>query len=174
MSGGGDASAALWFKHDLRIDDHPGLHHALSRPGGIVPLFCFDPGHQNLLRTPHGIEGLVGAVAALRESLQRLGSTLVVRCGSLQQVLPAVVQQFNAGEVVTEEETEYRWHRSVDQVAAALPADVTFTQWRLQIYTHTPYPSDYKQFRQKRGGVLAPLPAPEALGGMPQPAVQQQ
>lgn len=52
--------------------------------------------------------GLVGAVAALRESLQRLGSTLVVRCGSLQQVLPAVVQQFNAGEVVTEEETEYR------------------------------------------------------------------
>ena len=62
----------------------------------------------------------------------------------------------------------------MDQVAAALPADVTFTQWRLQIYTHTPYPSDYKQFRQKRGGVLAPLPAPEALGGMPQPAVQQQ
>ena len=52
--------------------------------------------------------GLVGAVTALRESLQRLGSTLVVRCGSLQQVLPAVVQQFNAGEVVTEEETEYR------------------------------------------------------------------
>ncbi len=62
----------------------------------------------------------------------------------------------------------------MDQVAAALPADVTFTQWRLQIYAHTPYPSDYKQFRRKRGGVLAPLPAPEALGSMPQPAVQQQ
>ena len=49
----------LWFKHDLRIDDHPGLHHALSRQQGVVPLFCFDPGHQNLLRTPHGIEGKV-------------------------------------------------------------------------------------------------------------------
>ena len=67
-----------------------------------------------------------------------------------------------------------RWHRSVDQVAAALPADVTLTQWRLQIYTHTPYPSDYKQFRQMRGGLLPPLPTPEALSSMPQPAVQQE
>ena len=72
----------LWFKHDLRIDDHPGLHYALSRQQGVVPLFCFDPGHQNLLRTPHGIEGEVchggqqcapdGAVRAARGQRARL------------------------------------------------------------------------------------------------------
>ena len=67
-----------------------------------------------------------------------------------------------------------RWHRSVDQVAAALPADVAFTRWRLQIYAHTPYPSNYKQFQRKRGSVLAPLPAPEALSSLPPPAVQQE
>lgn len=42
-SGNGDqtGTAILWFKHDLRIDDHPGLA-AASRFQDLVPLYVFD------------------------------------------------------------------------------------------------------------------------------------
>lgn len=33
----------LWYKHDLRLDDHPGLAHARASGRPIVPCFCFDP-----------------------------------------------------------------------------------------------------------------------------------
>lgn len=35
-------TAVLWFKHDLRIDDHPGLL-AASRHRTLIPLYVFDP-----------------------------------------------------------------------------------------------------------------------------------
>lgn len=48
----------IWFKHDLRVDDHPGLQTALSSGKEIVPVFCFDPAQLlHLLRAPHGLQG---------------------------------------------------------------------------------------------------------------------
>jgi len=33
----------VWFKHDLRIDDHPGLAAAVAEPRRpVVPLYVFD------------------------------------------------------------------------------------------------------------------------------------
>ena len=46
----------VWFKHDLRLDDHPGLEKATSAE--VVPVFCFDPRQLlHLLRTSHGLQG---------------------------------------------------------------------------------------------------------------------
>lgn len=40
---GGGAAAVVWFKHDLRIDDHPGLAAAVAEPRRpVVPLYVFD------------------------------------------------------------------------------------------------------------------------------------
>lgn len=37
------AAAVVWFKHDLRIDDHPGLVAAAAEPRRpVVPLYVFD------------------------------------------------------------------------------------------------------------------------------------
>jgi deoxyribodipyrimidine photolyase len=39
----GGAAAVVWFKHDLRIDDHPGLAAAVAEPRRpVVPLYVFD------------------------------------------------------------------------------------------------------------------------------------
>ena len=39
----GGTAAVVWFKHDLRIDDHPGLAAAVSEPRRpVVPLYVFD------------------------------------------------------------------------------------------------------------------------------------
>lgn len=48
----------LWYKHDLRIDDHPGLHQALENGSNIIPIFCFDPAkYAGIAQTPSGAKG---------------------------------------------------------------------------------------------------------------------
>ena len=37
-----DGVAVLWFKQDLRIDDHPGLVAAAARHRTVIPLYVFD------------------------------------------------------------------------------------------------------------------------------------
>ena len=51
-------SPQVWYKHDLRLDDHPGLVSAARSSSAIVPLFCFDPVlHGDLLTVQQGLEG---------------------------------------------------------------------------------------------------------------------
>ncbi|MEO0866599.1 MAG: deoxyribodipyrimidine photo-lyase, partial [Pseudomonadota bacterium] len=35
-------TSVLWFKRDLRIDDHPALAHAAAL-GEVIPLYVFEP-----------------------------------------------------------------------------------------------------------------------------------
>ena len=36
------APVVVWYKHDLRVHDHPGLSKALSSNRPVVGFFCFD------------------------------------------------------------------------------------------------------------------------------------
>ena len=58
------AMVQVWFKHDLRLDDHPGLSAALDRAqrqgsSGLVLAFVLDPAfYSHLLATPSGVQGV--------------------------------------------------------------------------------------------------------------------
>lgn len=41
--GGNGEAAVVWFKNDLRIDDHPGLIEAVEKHESVIPLYVFDP-----------------------------------------------------------------------------------------------------------------------------------
>lgn len=48
----------VWFKHDLRLDDHPGLQAALELGAPLLPVYCFDPEqYAHLLQLPGGVAG---------------------------------------------------------------------------------------------------------------------
>ncbi|KAL3153511.1 hypothetical protein ABBQ38_011843 [Trebouxia sp. C0009 RCD-2024] len=158
----------VWFKHDLRLDDHPGLQEAVTAGTSLVPVFCFDPsqlGH--LLRASRGLEGLLGAVKALKQGFQQLGSDLVILWGPPEEQLPMLVDQLQASSLILEEEVEYRWHKAVDKVRAALPDHVTVQPWKMHIFSQLPYPDNYKQFKQRRGSQLHPIEAPQHLPALP-------
>lgn len=53
-------------------------------------------------------EGLLGSLADIRQSLQEMGSNLMVRTGPLQQTFQEVHQQCQASSVILEEEVEHR------------------------------------------------------------------
>lgn len=57
---GAPTPVVVWFKHDLRADDHPGLVQAAQSGSPIVALFCFDPKlYGPLAYLPGGAQGKI-------------------------------------------------------------------------------------------------------------------
>lgn len=77
----------VWFKRDLRLEDHQPLRLA-SLAGPVIPLYIFEP---SLWTAPdfdrlHG-QFIVESLAELREELAHLGQPLVIRIGEVPEVL---------------------------------------------------------------------------------------
>ncbi len=95
------ARQLIWFRNDLRLHDHAVIAQALYDVDDIIPLYCFDP--KEFGPTSFGFpktEGyraqfLIESVADLRQSLQHLGSDLVIRQGHPEAVIPELIQQLN-------------------------------------------------------------------------------
>jgi len=52
---------------------------------------------------------LLGAVNALKQNLQELGSDLVILHGPMESVLPDLANSLQAASIILEEEVEYRY-----------------------------------------------------------------
>lgn len=77
----------VWFKRDLRVQDHPALVQA-SQVGPVLPLYIAEP---ELWQQPDASERQWSFVAEtlseLRDDLLKLGQPLVVRTGTVTSVL---------------------------------------------------------------------------------------
>eukprot|EP00854_Cymbomonas_tetramitiformis_P007456 gene7456-8881_t len=113
----------LWFKHDLRVHDLPGLDLAKDLANGdddnIVPVYIFDPALA-ARSSPSMMRFTLESVAALRESLRELGSDLVVRTGTPSDVLPELAQSLECSVVVAEQELQSAWRSTATDTSAAL------------------------------------------------------
>ena len=82
----------VWFRNDLRLDDHPALIAAAERGGPVIPVFIWAPDEEGAW--PPGAASrwwLHYSLEALQERLARLGSRLTICSGpslkSLRQLL---------------------------------------------------------------------------------------
>jgi len=92
------ASAVLWFRRDLRLDDLPALDTASSvGADGVVPLFVVDPA----VLDPAGPNRRRFLAEALRALDRELGGTLVLRRGDPRLVVPALAAEVGAGSVAS-------------------------------------------------------------------------
>ena len=90
----------VWFRRDLRLNDHAALSAACSR-GAVLPLFVLD---RDLLFHP---ETAVARVAFMLESLKALdaelrqrGGRLLTRWGDPAEVLVQLVRTSGADGVI--------------------------------------------------------------------------
>lgn len=82
----------MWYKHDLRIDDHPGIVAAASNHSIVVPVYVFDP--RLLSRfSDEMLELVLLAVEDLRRLLKENGSNLMIRIGNAENVLLELVKE---------------------------------------------------------------------------------
>ncbi|MDX1907780.1 MAG: DASH family cryptochrome [Bacteroidia bacterium] len=107
--------ALVWFRNDLRLHDHEPLFRALER-ARVVPVYCLDPRqwHKGMYGFPktgaHRTRFLLESLHALRARLRAAGSDLLIRIGLPEEILPELVQTYQASWIfahkeVTAEET---------------------------------------------------------------------
>jgi len=128
---GSSSSSVVWFKRDLRMSDHPGLHRLLlSGPSSEstpkpVALFVMDPHvYASVVDTREAADALASAVAELGSNLQSVGVRLEVRCGTWEDVVPAFVRESSESSesisLVYERECEGAFARGTRAVADRL------------------------------------------------------
>ena len=161
----------VWFRRDLRLADNPALAAALATHRPILPLFIWSPSEEG--------EGAPGAasrwwlhhsLAALDADLQARGSSLVVRCGSVLEILKDVMRDTGA--------TEVYWNRLYEPaliardkvIKAALPAqsfnaNLLHEPWTIATQLGKPYQvfTPFYKACQLTGEPGRPLPAPARL-----------
>jgi len=120
------STALVWIRNDLRVRDHAPLRYAVDHFDRTVPVYCFDPRHVGTtmfdLPKMSAIRArfLRESVQDLRSSLQERGSDLVVRNGRPETVLPDLVRQVGADEVLMFQEIGTEERKTEDAVKDAL------------------------------------------------------
>ncbi len=109
----------VWFKRDLRVDDHRPLLEAAAR-GPVLPLYVVEP---ELWKQPDASERqwlfCRESLLELRQALAELGQPLVVRSGDVVQVLERARRQFGVDGLWSHEETGNGWTYQRDKRVGA-------------------------------------------------------
>lgn len=134
-----DRSVVAWFRRDLRLHDHPALTEALSRGVPVAPLVVIDPSlFHGRFASPNRAGWFLGAVAALRESLEGLGSRLFIRVGDPAAVVQAFARDAGATDVVVSRDHTPFGRRRDAGVADALRGDGRELHARRGLLIHEP------------------------------------
>ena len=168
--------ALYWFRNDLRTTDNPSLLRALSENDEVVPVYVFDDfwwmedafGHRKtgVFRTKF----LVESVADLRESIESLGGTLIIRRGRSAELLSELAAALGCQRVYAKAEHTFEEQQLEAEVAQHLP--LVLTEGHTLIHPDDlPMPIErlpdvFTQFRnkvEKLSTVRPPVPEPEAF-----------
>ena len=111
-------TALVWFKRDLRLHDHAPLVAALGRTHALG-LFVIEP---EWLQSPEcdasHVDFALGCIAELRTALSQRGMPLLVRVGSMVQVLAQLQQEVPFTHLLSHEETGPGWSYARDKQMA--------------------------------------------------------
>ncbi|XP_021657901.2 uncharacterized protein LOC110648094 [Hevea brasiliensis] len=164
-------SVIIWFKQDLRVDDHPGLVEASKYPS-LVPLYVFD--HRILsCYSDEMLELVLFALEDLRKSLKDQGSNLMIRFGNAENVIRDLVQEVKATDIFAEEEVEYHLHKTVVIVeetlvrSPLLDGNPKMMLWRTPFYdikNLKDLPASYFDFKRLQLPITSPLLLPTLPG----------
>jgi len=98
----------FWFRRDLRLNDNAGLYHALRSGKPILPLFIFDRAILDKLsnRDDARVTFIHNAVTQMKEELEAMGATLLVKFGKPLEVWQEVLDEYQVGTVFTNRDYE--------------------------------------------------------------------
>jgi len=122
-------SALVWFRRDLRCEDHAALYHALRRYERVYCVFVFDTDILDALpsRADRRVEFIHASVLELHAGLQHLaahsgapGGGLIVRHGPAQQCIPQLAKALGVHEVFVNRDYEPQAITRDQRVALAL------------------------------------------------------
>ncbi|MFT7343553.1 MAG: deoxyribodipyrimidine photo-lyase [Lentimonas sp.] len=97
----------FWHRRDLRIDDNNGLFQALNHSEKVFPVFIFDTNIlSKLLKTDRRAEMIYSEIIRLKEEYEELGSSLIIRHGKPEEILPQLIRECGADSIYANEDYE--------------------------------------------------------------------
>ncbi|MDN3585153.1 DASH family cryptochrome [Pedobacter aquatilis] len=163
----------VWFRNDLRLHDNEMLVEAIAKSDSILPVYIFDS--RSFGETKYGTQKtgsiraqfILESVLALRNSLKQIGGNLLVANGKPEDIIPALVQEYEINEVYH--------HREVAEEETQISGQLENELWKLRINLkhfigHTLYnkedlpfpikdiPDAFNQFKKKieRDAIIKP------------------
>ena len=142
----------LWYKHDLRVDDHPGLKQAFVTYKNVTPVFVFDPEvFSPFQESKADVQFIHEVLESLREKLRELGSGLVVRVGKAEEVIPALCEEMGTSTVVTQKEANCLWADKVKKVSETGGAQLVMDTYTYTLFGENNgwrYPTQYTEMQE--------------------------
>jgi deoxyribodipyrimidine photo-lyase len=91
------STALVWFRRDLRLIDHPALHHAATRHARVIPVYIHAP-HEEAPWQPGAASRwwLHHSLTALDTALRGQGSRLILRQGDSLNTLRQLLRDTGA------------------------------------------------------------------------------
>ncbi|MFM1990477.1 MAG: hypothetical protein RJA99_3434 [Pseudomonadota bacterium] len=119
------STGLVWFRRDLRVDDHAALSRALANHGRVFCAFVFDRDILDPLpsRSDRRVEFIRDALRELDGTLRELGGGLLVVHDRAVDAIPALAARLGVAEVFAARDYEPAAVRRDDAVAARLAAD---------------------------------------------------
>lgn len=101
----------VWFRRDLRADDHAALHYALRHGRQVWCVFVFDreildPLLARGLRVDRRVEFILASLAPLDAALRAAGGGLIVLNDTARRAIPELARQLDVGAVFANHDYE--------------------------------------------------------------------
>jgi deoxyribodipyrimidine photo-lyase len=175
----------IWYRNDLRIHDHEALHNAIGEKAQIIPVYCFDS--RQFTTTSFGFpktgkyraQFLLESIQDLRNSLQKLGSDLVLRQGLPETEIIAIAKQLKVDAVYYHQEITAEELAVENQLKQALDAqNISYKVfWGATLYLPEDLPfkidfvpelfTNFRKQVEKKSAIKEPLPTPEKISFFP-------
>lgn len=166
----------IWFRRDLRLNDHPALLAALDSGQPLIPIYIHAP-HEEAPWQPGAASRwwLHHALAALATALSRLGSRLIVRQGDSLAALQRLVTETGADTLhwqrLYDPATRWRdtaietWAQTTGLQAVSHPGSLLVEPWQVATGQGKPYRvfTPFHKACQRCGEPAMPVPAPDRL-----------
>ena len=99
----------VWFKRDLRVNDHEPLYRA-SKNNKIIPLYIVE---KNFWKQPdvsdRHYKFLTDSIEDLNSALHDLGQKLIIRVGDAEQIFSELIEKYAVETIWSHEETWNNW-----------------------------------------------------------------
>jgi deoxyribodipyrimidine photo-lyase len=113
----------VWFRRDLRSNDHAALYHALKHSAAVYCVFIFDREIlQGLPRTDRRVEFIHGCVTELEAGLRALGGGLIVTHATASEEIPRLAAELGIDAVFANHDYEPQAIERDARVAKVLSA----------------------------------------------------
>ena len=103
-------NSLIWFRNDLRVDDHSGLFHAIQNSSKVIGVLCFSKEKYELndLGFPRTdsfrAKFLIESVNCLKDELKKINITLLVAIEKPEKLISKIINDYEINRIYLQEE----------------------------------------------------------------------